>query len=40
MMTEAGMGSVVTIAGLINTAGTDLVFRPLEPTLKAQFSFA
>lgn len=40
MMTQAGMGCAVTIAGLVNITGTDLIFRPFEPALSAQLSLA
>lgn len=37
---EAGMGCAVSIEGLVNTSGTELVFRPFEPALTARLSFA
>ena len=40
IMVEAGMGSALTIAGLINTEGTELVFRPLNPPMTAELHFA
>lgn len=40
MMAEAGMGCVLTIAGLVNTAGTRLTFRPLDPPMTADLVFA
>lgn len=40
LMVKAGMGCSLAIANLLNTAGTDLTFRPLEPTLKADLTFA
>lgn len=40
LMVKAGMGCGLSIANLLNTAGTDLTFRPLEPTLKADLTFA
>lgn len=39
-MVEAGMGCAVSIEGLVNTSGTELVFRPFEPSLTARLSFA
>lgn len=39
-MVEAGMGCAVSIEGLVNTSGTELVFRPFEPALTARLSFA
>ena len=36
----AGMGCALTIDGLVNTQGTDLTFRPLEPAMKADLFFA
>lgn len=40
MMAQAGMGCVVTLSGLVNTTGTNLVFAPFEPALKADLVFA
>ena len=34
------MGCALTIDGLVNTQGTDLTFRPLEPAMKADLFFA
>ena len=40
LMVRAGMGCALTIDRLVNTAGTELVFRPLEPTMHADLYFA
>lgn len=33
-MVEEGMGYAITLDKLVNTAGRDLCFRPLEPRLE------
>lgn len=40
LMVEEGLGCALTIEGLVNTTKTDLVFRPLEPTVKAELIIA
>ena len=40
LMVKAGMGCALTIDNLINTEGTELTFRPLEPLMKADLFFA
>lgn len=40
MMVRAGMGCALTIDKLVNTAGTELVFRPLDPPMQADLVFA
>lgn len=40
LMVEEGMGCALTIDRLVNTNGTALVFRPLEPTVNADLFFA
>lgn len=40
LMVKAGMGCALTIDNLINTEGTDLTFRPLDPVMKADLFFA
>ncbi|MDE7182713.1 MAG: LysR family transcriptional regulator [Clostridia bacterium] len=40
LMAEEGFGAVLSIKGLINTANTNLVFRPFEPLIKADLIFA
>lgn len=39
-MVRAGMGCALTIDKIINTEGTQLTFRPLEPRLEATLCFA
>lgn len=39
-MVKAGMGCALTIDKIINTEGTQLTFRPLEPRLEAALCFA
>ena len=34
------MGCALTIDKLVNTAGTELVFRPLDPPMQADLVFA
>lgn len=40
LMVQAGMGCALTIDRLVNTEGTDLIFRPLKPAMKADLLFA
>ncbi len=40
LMVKAGMGCALTIDNLINTEGTELTFRPLEPAMRADLFFA
>ena len=40
LMAEEGFGAALSIQGLINTANTDLVFRPFAPQMKADLFFA
>lgn len=38
LMVESGMGYVLTLDGLVNTAGTDLCFKSIEPPLYLNLS--
>ncbi|MCI8499382.1 MAG: LysR family transcriptional regulator [Clostridia bacterium] len=40
LMVEEGLGCALAIEGLINTAERNLVFRPFEPTVRAELIFA
>lgn len=40
LMVKAGMGCALCIDNLVNTADTNLIFRPLEPTMKANLFVA
>lgn len=40
IMVEEGLGSAISISNLVNTNGTNLVFRPFEPTIKAELLLA
>lgn len=40
LMVKAGLGCALSIENLINTGGTDLTFRRLEPIMKADLFFA
>ena len=40
LMVKAGMGCALTIDRLVNTQGTPLTFRPLEPAIEAALFFA
>lgn len=40
LMVKAGMGCALTIDKLVNTSDTELIFRPLEPKIKANLFFA
>ena len=40
LMVEEGLGCALAIDQLINTAGRNLTFRPFEPTIKADLTFA
>jgi DNA-binding transcriptional LysR family regulator len=40
IMVEEGMGCAIGISGLVNTNGTDLVFRPFEPRVAADLFVA
>lgn len=40
LMAEEGFGAALSIKGLVNTADTDLIFRPLEPLIKADLVLA
>lgn len=40
LMVEEGFGAALSIKGLINTADTNLVFRPFEPLIKADLIIA
>lgn len=40
LMVKAGMGCALTIDNLINTEGTELMFRPLDPPMHANLYFA
>ena len=39
-MVEEGLGCALAIDELVNTAGRNLTFRPFEPTIKADLTFA
>ena len=39
-MVEEGFGAALSIKGLINTADSNLVFRPFRPMIKADLIFA
>lgn len=36
IMVEEGLGCAISLSGLVNTNGTNLIFRPFEPTIKAE----
>lgn len=40
IMVEEGLGCAISISDLVNTNGTNLVFRPFEPLLKADIVLA
>lgn len=40
IMVEEGLGCAISLSNLVNTNGTNLVFRPLEPTIKAELLLA
>lgn len=40
IMVEEGLGCAICLSDLVNTNGTNLVFRPLEPTIKADLLIA
>lgn len=40
IMVEEGLGCAISISNLVNTNGTNLVFRPFEPTIKAELLLA
>ncbi|MDE6069040.1 MAG: LysR family transcriptional regulator substrate-binding protein [Treponemataceae bacterium] len=40
LMVEEGFGAALSIKGLINTADSNLVFRPFRPMIKADLIFA
>ena len=40
LMVEEGLGCALAIDELVNTAGRNLTFRPFEPTIKADLTFA
>ena len=40
LMVEEGLGCALAIDQLVNTAGRNLTFRPFEPTIKADLTFA
>lgn len=40
LMAEEGLGATLSIKGLINTADTNLVFRPFDPLVKADLVIA
>ncbi|MDE6967300.1 MAG: LysR family transcriptional regulator [Clostridia bacterium] len=40
LMVEEGLGSAISIDGLVNTTDRNLLFLPFEPTLKADLVFA
>lgn len=40
IMVEEGLGSAICLSDLVNTNGTNLVFRPFEPMIKAELILA
>lgn len=40
IMVEEGLGCAISISDLVNTNGTNLVFRPFDPTIKAELLLA
>lgn len=40
IMVEEGLGSAISLSDLVNTNGTNLVFRRFEPTIKAELLLA
>lgn len=40
IMVQEGLGCAISLSDLVNTNGTNLVFRPFEPTIKAELLLA
>lgn len=40
IMVQEGLGCAISLSNLVNTNGTNLVFRPFEPTIKAELLLA
>lgn len=39
-MVEEGLGCAISLSDLVNTNGTNLVFRPFEPLIKTELILA